>query len=407
MPAGDHVNQATSTERLTRMLSATPVSRRSELMDATWFNAVAGTLIDETTRRQTLGGLLGGAITALGIGRSWETTAREKRKKKSCHKHKQGRQVEQGKKHKKRKSCQNRDTPLASDPAPTLSPICPAPNNAIYIFQRQVGSQGTGNGEFKLPYGVAVAPDGTLYVVDNGNERIQHFSAAGTFLNAWESAFDFPTGIAVSPIDGTVYVCDSGNDRMQRFDADGNWISLWGSFGNGNSQFHGLKDVAVGGDGDVYVVDPGNRRIQRFTAGGVFQNAWGVAGDDDGEFNPPESIAVAPDGTVYVADAGNHRIQRFTGTGVFMAKWGSKGTGNGQFNSPERIDVAADGTVYVIDKDNFRIQRFSVTGAFLSAWGSESGGQFDDIQGIAVGPDCAVFVTDRTNHRVQVFQPFA
>jgi DNA-binding beta-propeller fold protein YncE len=375
-------------------------------MDAKWFDTIATDLFDDTTRRQTLGVLMGGTIAALCTGASWgEAAARKKRKK--CQKRNQGKTVEQGKKHRKRKSCAKRDTPLPSEPAPTLNPICPAPSNATYVFQRQVGSEGTGAGEFDLPHGVAVAPDGTLYVVDNGNERIQRFSATGAFLTSWESAFDFPTGIAVSPIDGTVYVCDSGNDRMQRFDADGNWIALWGSFGNGNSQFHGLKDVAVSPNGDVFVVDSGNRRIQRFTAGGVFQNAWGVAGDDDGEFNPPEGIAVAPDGTVYVADAGNHRIQRFTGAGVFMAKWGSEGAGNGQFDSPSRIDVAADGTVYVIDKDNLRIQRFSATGVFLSAWGSESGGQFDDIQGIAIGPGCAVFVTDRASHRVQVFQPFA
>ena len=45
--------------------------------------------------------------------------------------------------------------------------------------------------------------------------------------------FNFPTGIAVSPTDGTVYVCDNGNDRMQRFDASGGFISVWGHLAAG------------------------------------------------------------------------------------------------------------------------------------------------------------------------------
>jgi hypothetical protein len=53
-------------------------------MDATRCDTIARALIDETTRRQTLGGLLSGAIAALGVGGSWggeEATAKKKNKK--------------------------------------------------------------------------------------------------------------------------------------------------------------------------------------------------------------------------------------------------------------------------------------------------------------------------------------
>src|SRR3954451_15744465 len=152
------------------MLSALSVLRRSEVMDARRCETIARARIAETTRRQTLGVLLGGAITALGIGASWESeeaAAKKKRKKKSCQKHNQGKHVQQSKKHKQRKPCPKHDTPSAPDPSSALSPVCPAPGNATYVFQRQVGSEGTGNGELNLPYGVTVAPDGTLYVADN------------------------------------------------------------------------------------------------------------------------------------------------------------------------------------------------------------------------------------------------
>src|SRR5215204_900416 len=90
-----------------RILSAISESTRSELMDAKRCETIANALIDKTSRRQTLGGLLGGAMATLGVGGSWGSevaAAKNKKKKKSCKKHKQAKKGKKGK-NTKRKPC--------------------------------------------------------------------------------------------------------------------------------------------------------------------------------------------------------------------------------------------------------------------------------------------------------------
>jgi DNA-binding beta-propeller fold protein YncE len=112
-------------------------------------------------------------------------------------------------------------------------------------------------------------------------------------------------GVAVAP-DGTVYAADVGNNRIQAFDATGTFLSEWATEGSGAGGFVGPEGLAVVPDGRIYVADWDDNRIQ------VFEGEWGSAGSGPGQFDGPSAVAVAPDGqTVYVADALNHRIQAF------------------------------------------------------------------------------------------------
>jgi len=63
------------------------------------------------------------------------------------------------------------------------------------------GSKGSGDGQFLYPYGVAVAPDGTVYVADTWNHRIQAFGTA--YPANWRGEFfgnDWLTGRPLSII---------------------------------------------------------------------------------------------------------------------------------------------------------------------------------------------------------------
>jgi predicted membrane-bound mannosyltransferase/DNA-binding beta-propeller fold protein YncE len=150
------------------------------------------------------------------------------------------------------------------------------------------GSYGTGPGEFNAPGDVAVDDQGNVYVADTWNHRIQKFSADGTHLLSWGrfaqvsvrdttgySAFFGPRGVAVGP-DGLVYVADTGNDRIQVFDSDG---SFRGILGGGSDEPEGLdepSDVAVGASGEVYVTDTWRRRVVVFDVEGRYLREWEV-----------------------------------------------------------------------------------------------------------------------------------
>lgn len=51
---------------------------------------------------------------------------------------------------------------------------------------REWGKPGTGPGEFNLPHGIAIDPQGIVYVADRENGRVQRFSLDSRFLGAWD-----------------------------------------------------------------------------------------------------------------------------------------------------------------------------------------------------------------------------
>ena len=85
-----------------------------------------------------------------------------------------------------------------------------------------------------------------------------------SFLRAWgsegsaEGQFNSPQGIAIDS-QGDVYVTDYQNYRVQKFDSNGEFITEWGSRGFGEAEFDRPLDIAIGLQGYAYVIDLSNR----------------------------------------------------------------------------------------------------------------------------------------------------
>ena len=231
---------------------------------------------------------------------------------------------------------------------------------------RSFGQKGSAPGQFISPRGVAVDRAGNILVVDEGNDRIQKFTADGMFIASVGSygrkplQFHHPIGIGVSPSE-KVYICDSYNHRVQILNPDLTFSIGFGSQGSGDGQFQHPWDVAFDIRGNVYVVDCVNHCIQVFTEEGHFLRKFGTVGSGDGELNSPSGVAIDSDSedVVYVIETYNHRISLFTSEGHFLRSFGTLGEGPGQFKLPRGIAVDKDGLVYVCDCNNKRILVFS------------------------------------------------
>lgn len=135
----------------------------------------------------------------------------------------------------------------------------------------RLGPRGIEPGQFNIPLAATVGRDGSLYVVDSGNFRVQVFDAAGRFkfqfggMGAELGRFSRPRAIALD-MEGNIYVADAGFNNVQIFDADGRLLMPLGRLGRepapGNYSL--IAGVAVDETGRLYIVDHYFKKIEVF-----------------------------------------------------------------------------------------------------------------------------------------------
>jgi predicted membrane-bound mannosyltransferase/DNA-binding beta-propeller fold protein YncE len=290
-------------------------------------------------------------------------------------------------------------------------------------YDRVIGTSGAAAGQFNAPRGLAVAPDGSIYVADSRNQRIQHLTADGKVLQVWGTfadvmkgqapggTFNEPWGIAVGK-DGSVFVSDTWNHRVQKFTADGKFIKMWGYFGQAEKPeaFWGPRGLAVDAQGRVFVVDTGNKRIVAFTADGDPVTSFGTAGFDPGQFDEQVGIAFDKEGKIYITDTWNQRVQVFqpdaNGTSFIPLKnWEVNGWFGQSLDNKPFISVDADGNVFVTDPDGGRVLEFNSEGVFERGWSELIGDVVNLVMpaGVAADPQGGVWVSDASSNRLLHF----
>jgi DNA-binding beta-propeller fold protein YncE len=279
---------------------------------------------------------------------------------------------------------------------------------------------------------------------------------AGDYGPAMEAWLDAPGGVAVAP-NGDVYIADSNNDVIRRVNARNDVIEpvagshdLGTGFSGDNgpaivAQLDTPDGVSIAPDGDLVVADSHNDRIRRVdrptriitTIAGSGEN--GYDGDDkpatEAALNTPSAVAAAPNGDIYIADTLNYRIRMIDAkTGLIHTVAGDGAPGDAQdvgdggpatsahLNMPS--DVALDaktGDIYIADMHHNRVRRVDAKTHIITtvAGSGEWGNSGDDgpatrarlagPAGVAVvnepGGKVTVFIADFYNGHVRAIGP--
>ena len=260
------------------------------------------------------------------------------------------------------------------------------------------GRQGSGNGMFQYPRGVAVTDNDEIVVADNAG--VQVFDSNGTFLKSFAlRSYSYLFGVAITK-EKTIFLAEYGNHRVHLFSWEGRHLSSFGSKGNFDSKLMNPRGLSLDSNGNVIVADAGNKQIKIFTPDGRFLMKIG----GQGSLSDPVHCVQCGEYFI-VSDCDEHCIKVFNREGHFQYKFGKKGAGDGEFDGPKFLSLTQSKHLLVCDRNNDRIQVFKVDGTFVQKFGLK-GSKLGELRGpfsSAVLSNGQIVVCDIDNHRIQIF----
>ncbi|MGD0365487.1 MAG: IPT/TIG domain-containing protein [Bryobacteraceae bacterium] len=309
------------------------------------------------------------------------------------------------------------------------------------------------------PQGLALDPNGNLYIADSVNNRVRIVNSAGvinTFAGTGQSSpggggtfndgglainglLRLPSGVCVD-INYNVYIADTGDNIIRKVTPDGIINTVAGdgfaSYSGDTlpailAELHTPTDVAVDKNFNLYIADSANAAIRMVTeASGIITTIAGNdAIGDTGDTGPstsaslmtPYAVTVDSSGNVYFAENGDSVIRKITVSNMYIYRVAGNGTagfsGDGsaatkaQFNFPTGMALDSSGNIYVADSLNYRIRK--VSGGTVSTIGGNgvlsysgdggpaSSAQLNTPQAVAVDSSGNLYICDTVNNVVR------
>lgn len=189
--------------------------------------------------------------------------------------------------------------------------------------------------------GIALAPDGSLYIADTQNhclrvvdpQGIIHTLAGNGLAGYAGDGQGLETAMFNSPqqlewYDGAVYIADTYNHAIRRLDPESGSLTtvagtgMPGYSGDGgkatDAQLHSPYGLGFGSDGTMYIADTDNSVVRQVSPDGIIRTVAGngtvgLEGDGgpalDASFNWPGDVVVDPEGNLVIADMRNGMLR--------------------------------------------------------------------------------------------------
>ena len=212
-----------------------------------------------------------------------------------------------------------------------------------------------GEGTFSAnPHGIYIAPNDNVWLVDRDYHIATEYTPGGEEIRTLGEKlapspsfqglpFNMPSGLAIAP-DGNMFVSDGyGGHRVHKFSADGELLLSWGKQGTAPGEFALLHNIWVDERGRVIICDRENDRIQFFDGEGNFIEEWT-------DMESPGDLWIL-NSIVYVVEQGpGTGVSIWTLDGDLITRWrGREGAGQGTVIGGHGICVDSQGSIYVTE----------------------------------------------------------
>ncbi|MDN5278352.1 MAG: hypothetical protein PWR01_2317 [Clostridiales bacterium] len=271
-----------------------------------------------------------------------------------------------------------------------------------FQFEEEIGSSGSGRGQFLSATDLDINKDGDLVICDNGNTRFQVVTPEGTVkLTAGEYGREGYKihgmgGLGVNHLTNDIWVCDQRGNKMVRFDPTGT-PNL-----KVTTKMKYPLDVAIDRSGSAYVIMSKKPEIYKYAPDGTFLTTLGGTGKAALIF--PTSILIH-DNNIYISDFGGKRIVKLDTKGNFLAEFKDKGEYE-EMKGPSGLHIDNEGNIYVLDLGEVPVVLLSPEGKMISKigdFGNEKG-RFIYPTGVIAKSEEEIFVLDNSRNTILRFK---
>lgn len=263
------------------------------------------------------------------------------------------------------------------------------------------GEAGSDNTHFNNPGRLAVDSSNRLYVIDNGNSRVQRCTLAGTWsCTTYDVGLNDPSGIWIRTSTDDVFIVSNDDEKVRKCPSAGACSDFI-------TDLDDPKDVAADASGNVFVTLHNPGVIQKYNSSGAligtFAGTYGEPYTTDASHFFTPRLTLDKTGNIYIVEEYGQRLLKLNNKGALLWEIGEAGvTGNdnNHFYYPRGVAVDAKGNVYVAS--GYRVQIFKKNGAYLATL--DNGGTFFGyLGGIAVDSKGNIYVSDDMVHQVLIF----